>query len=299
MNNYTTNKPLTQGFNKPSFIHTHFTECKPKSRCHNYKKCKTCHTIYYNKSKEALLNHLDEQSIREYKFKEYLVFTSLNTNPCHDYKNQDLEDFINELIRTKRNKSSVLNNAQYVAIKEISRSLKLGLNPHYNFIRLANTKFTQNKAFKKLASKYNIKVKVFQIYKKNNSFLTSVKDIINYSLKHSKARQEIEREIDLTKGQRDIKKSPLFDKEKFLDLHKRLYKYIRDITRYYNAKRVQALKTYKNYNKSKPSTRVKMLRSLYKKLNAIQSARSYYTSLARQGLKNGEIITYTHFIHTN
>ena len=271
-----------QGLTPLKSARTHHSECRPLSRCNNYKKCKACHTIYKNKQIKKLSSHLDEISIREYKYKQYLVFTSADTHRYEDYKNSDLDNFLRELISTKRNKSGILSNAQYLAIKEISFSSQLGYNPHYNFIYLSNKKFIQSKEFKRIASKYNIKVHVTDIYQTERSYLKSIKKIINYSFKYDDKRSTIEKQTELTKHKQDVKKSNLFISSKFYDLHKRLYKYILELNAHYRAKKNKALSTYRRYNKSKPSTKVKMLKSLNKKLKKIQSAKEYFTNIAKK-----------------
>lgn len=295
---------MKQLYNKKGFFTslnriTDCTNCTKLSRCNSYKKCKSCHTIYKNKQIKKLTYHLDEISIRKYKYKQYLIFSSLDTHKYENYKNADMENFINELIQTKRNKSSILKNSQYIAIKEISYTKQKGYNPHYNFIYLSDKKFIQSKAFKNLASRYNIKVSVKEIYKTERSFLKSIKKIINYSLKFDINRLDIERKYNTTKGQRDIKKSGLFIEQKFINLHKRLYKYISEINRHYNAKRLKALKLYKTYNKSKNSTKVRMLRSLNNKLIKIESSKIYYSKLLKKHFCNDYILSYKHLLKNN
>ena len=296
---YTANKPLKQGF-----IHTTTPyNCDIGRRCHNYKKCKTCHTIYYNRQFKKSVNHLDENVIRSFKYKQYIVFTSRIThkNYTPDMKNADLQNFLRELTTTKRYKSSPIHNAEYIAIKEISHDQELGFNPHYNFIYLSNDKpFTQSAKFKEIASKYSIKAKAKDIYKTDFSYLASIKKIINYSLKFSKDRLNLELTTNITKAQRDILKSSLFDPKKYVNSHKRLYKYISDINAHYDHKAVQARKVYKTYittKKMKPHTKVMMLRSLYNKLDKIEKARKYFKAVVKRRLNHSDFNLYTHYTH--
>lgn len=275
---YYSKKPLNNQISavhtQEKFIVTNYKECKPHSRCHNYKKCKHCADVKRKREFAKAFNHITEKHLKNYKYKNFLTFVSLNKSNDFELKNACIDNFIKELIRSKRYKSSILHNSQYFVSKHISKKDDL-INPHLHMIFLSHKSFKHSKQIKRLLNKYNLRVNNKVMYKENNNYKDSFKRLLNYCLKVNSNRLQIERDYNLTKGKRDIYKSTLFSKRKLLKKDKRLYRDIALAKALYKQKRVEAIRVFKRYNKTKISTYTRMLKSLQKKLKKIEKGKNY------------------------
>lgn len=264
-------------------VHT-APKCTPLSRCHNHKKCEYCHTIWRRKNYTKITSHLTEQSIKQFKYKKYITFKSFSLTKNYDKKNIAVDNFINEFKIMKRNKSFIIDEkSQYVITKEISYTRKLGHNPHYNLILLSNKEFNlNNRQLKKLLDKYEIVIYIDNISKdsKSNKFLTSIKKLVNYSLKFERTRKDLESQIDITKYKRDLFTSEFFDSVKYSILQRKLYIQIKEIKEHYRAELKTAKELFKrNTKKTSPKNYLRLLKSFRKKKKRYKSAQAHYTRL--------------------
>jgi len=261
MSDYTENKNTSQGF----------TQCYRGHRCNNIKKCEYCYNIWKKKQFSLATNHLKEKHIKGYKYKYLLTFISLKSGKEFRSKNNDLDMFLKELIKSKRYKSSFLYRSHYFSKKHISHSKEKGYSPHIHFLYLGNKHFKYSKQLKKLQSKYKIRIDCKIVKReKNSSYLIAVKKIINYLLKKEDSKIKAEYLYNITKYKRDLHKSSLFSKHKMIEKDKRLYKYIHIVQAQAKAERQKAIEIFKKYNKSNLHTYIRMLKSLKKKFYRIK-----------------------------
>ena len=247
-----------------------YTQCYPEHRCNNTKKCKYCFNIWRKKQYKKATEHLKEKHIKGYKYKYLLTFVSLEDKGLRS-KNNNLDNFLKELIRGKRYKSSFLYNAQYISKKHISHSKERGYNPHIHFLYLGNKHFKYSKQLKKIQNKYKIRIDCKIIKReKNSSYLTSVKKIINYMLKQEDSKIKAEFLYNITKNKRDLKKSCLFSKYKMNEKEKRLYKYIHLVQVEAKKKRAEVIKIFLRRKDMGIKMYIRMLKSLQKKLKRIE-----------------------------
>lgn len=244
--------------------------CKPLSRCNNHKICPTCASIRERKIKDSI-SHITEKHIKNFKHKKYLVIKSKDENTNVYMKNSDIDLFLKDFISMKRNKNFIISEkAHYFITKEISYNDKFKYNPHANIILLSDKFNINNKQFQDLLKRYNLDCYVKDIYKKDNSFSKSLKDLISYCIKFDKDRARLESDISITKSKRDIFKSSLFDKGNYSKLQRNLYIYIREIKANSKAKLQQAKAIFKrNAKKTNPKQYKRLLISLQKKKKSI------------------------------
>lgn len=269
-----------------NFIHTHlkkpvsYKDCKPHSRCNNHKKCKHCAKERAKREFSKATKHLKEDNVSHFKHKYFIEFNTKENHKDHKLKNLLIDSFIDELIKSKRSKNSILYESEYFTSKHISYTNKMGYNPHYHMILLSDKSPKHNKQLKKLMDRYNIKVHYTKIYKEDKKFITSIEKMINYCLKVEDDRIQLEQHQELTKNKKDIRKSNLFKYGKFTKLHKHLYKHIARIKHNKAVKDREARKVYRRYLKRnpklKPHTKIKMIKSLKKKLERNKKSRDFH-----------------------
>lgn len=285
-----------------------YKECTPLKRCNKHKKCPHCFLIWKKKQFSKATSHLTEKHLKNWKHKNFLTFVTLDTQLMADEINENIENFLKDLIRSKRYKSSILHDGQYFTMKHISKSDDKGINPHLHMIFLSNKSFKHSKHLKGLLKKYNLRVHNKPIYRDtDNSYLTSIKKLINYMLKPSHDRIEIERKYNLTSNQRDIKKSIMFSKRKLIERKKdrKLYSYIclvmaftkevcqtiqaykrrhKELEAIYKQKRAEAIRIFKKHDKSTSKKYIRWHKSLIKKLELINLQRSRKIKALRRSI---------------
>lgn len=260
----------SKNYSKSTLYSTHlptnFENCSPLSRCHDYKKCPHCKEIQRKKEFSKATKHLTEKHLKNYKHKSFITITCKETDLDADTKNMQIDFFIKDLLRSKRYEKSCLHKGQYFIGKHVSYSNENGVNPHLHMILLSNKSFKHDKYIKKYLERYNLELHHrITTRDKDNSYKTSILKQINYILKAEKDRFNIEQISSLTKGKRDIKKSVLFSKRQSKK-DKRLYNHIQEVRANFKKKRALAIKIFKNFNKTKPKTYIRMHKSLHKKL---------------------------------
>lgn len=272
-NHYTTNglNVLYTGTHSPlKFITAHKSECSPRARCHNHKECKACHDLWRRAQWSRACSHLTEKHLKSWKYKEYLVIASLKDGNAIQQA-QDLENFLNEWVRSGRYKSSLLHKSQYFTSKHVSKTEGKGYFPHVNMLFLSNNSFKHNRHLKQLLSKYNLRIKNTPISKdQDNSYKTSIYKLINYFLKWEKSRAEFEDMTKFNKGKREIRKSALFSKRKMMEKDRRLYNHIAQAKALYNQKRKEAIAIYKRNRHHRPRYVAKLHRSMIRKIEKLQ-----------------------------
>ena len=282
---------------KPHFVHTSYKNCTPLQRCNNAKQCPRCATLKRKRDFAKATNHLTEKHIKNYKHKNFLTIISKAQNISPITKNENIDNFMRDLLKGKKRDSSILKNSQYFINKHIDKSVEFGINPHFHIILLSQKSFKYSKTFKKLLNKYNLRVHNKAIYKKRNNYINSIKSLVNYCLKSSFIRNEIERDYKLTKHKQDLFKSTLFSKRKLSKKAKCLYRHIRTARAELNKQRTQARRIFRNYNKSNPSTYLRMLKSLKKKLCKIEKAK---LRLSKQTSRSEyHFVLYIHLLSKN
>ena len=267
-------------------------ECTKFSRCNDFRTCKTCNYIHTQKMKKQLLGHLTEEVINSYKYKYFIRVRNDDKNINIVEKNQMVNFFINDFTSSKRNKNFIIDkNSQYIINKEVSYSKEYGYNPHYHIILLTNKEFDLNNTqLKKMMIKNNIDLHITNIYKKNNSYLESIKNIFTYINKYDESTAKIQRENKLLKGEHSNKSTNLFNSIylqefkkdiyskfyflisfhflfKFEELHQNLYIKIMEDR---NKKIKLAKQIFKrNINKKHSKNYIRLHKSLMKKLKFI------------------------------
>jgi len=276
----------TKSFKKQEIsVHTGIN-CAPYFRCNNPKKCKTCHDIWRKKHYSKTTSHLKEDALKKFAHKKYITIKSKSLSHDFELKNVDVDSFIEDFKIMKRNKNFVIeNNSQFIITKEISHTSELSYNPHYNIILLSHKSIDlNNKQLQKLLHKYNIEIYIDDIYKDkyDNTYLTSIKKLVNYSLKFEAKRNTLEKQINITKYKRDIYTTEFFNSDKYKELQRSLYIQIKDIKSHYKQKNLEAKRVFKRntYNTSSKNY-IRMLKSLIKKNKKYKSAERHYTRLAK------------------
>ena len=282
-----------KSFNKQDKNLYRFSSCSPYHRCNDTKKCKTCRIAWRKKNYSKITNHLNENDLKNYRYKKFIVITSKSLDTDYELKNKNVDLFMEQFRIMKRNKNFVIDkDSEYIITKEISHSKELGYNPHNNIILFSNKDFDiNNNQLQKLATIYNIDIHITDIYKakEDKSYLTSLKKLVNYSMKYEDKRSELESQDNITKYKRDIHTTTLFNREKYQELQRSLCIYIKEeikvIKRHYKAKLIEANRIFrKNTQKTSPKNYLRLLKSLKNKKNKYSSAEAYYIGLERRRL---------------
>jgi len=298
MCDYTT-KPLKTTKTAYTFHKISYKNCTPKLRCNDYKKCPTCFNIWKKKQFAKASNHLNEKVINKFKYKSFLTLVSLDTKINPYEKNSNIDLFLKDILNGTRYKSNIFFESEYFIAKQISFNKDFGVNPHYHIILLSNKQFKRDKKLKEKLKKYNLRIDKKDIYKTKNSYLESIKKLINYSLKLNEDTQEIERTLNLTKNKRYVKTSKLFSIKKLKKSQRNLYKHIHQIKQGINQEYAQAVKQAKalfiqRYNKLKPKGYIRGLKALKSKVSRAETRKNKkLTALKREISKFP--YPYTHF----
>ena len=277
--NYTINSFKKQDI----FVHT-APNCNPYFRCNNPKKCEHCSIAWRKKHYTKTTSHLTEKLLDKFDHKKYITIKSNSLSYNYDEKNSDVDNFIDDFKRMKRNKNFVIeNNSQFIITKEISYTEELGYNPHYNIILLTHKEFKEdNKQLTKLLDKHNIEIYIQDMYKdkKDKTFLTSLKKQINYSLKFEEKRSTLETQINITKYKRDIYTTEFFNADKYAELQRSLYIQIKEVKTHYKKKYNEAKRVFRVNTKSTSNKNyIRMLKSFIKKKKKYNLAQAHYTRI--------------------
>ena len=282
-----------------NFSYTNFKDCAPKSRCNDYKKCPHCFSIWKKKQYAKATNHLTEKQINKFKYKSFLTLVSLDTKISPQEKNSNIDLFLKDILNGTRYKSNIFFESEYFISKQISYNKDFGVNPHYHIVLLSNKAFKRDKKLKEKLSRYNLRIDKKDIYKKNNTFIDSVKSLVNYCLKSNSDTFQIEQDQNLSKNKRYIKKSTLFSINKYKKSQRNLYKHIHDAKALINQEFKQAIKQAKNtfkskYNKKRPKGYIRGLKALKTKIARAETRKKRkLTALKREMSKFP--YPYTHF----
>ncbi len=273
--NIKTGEYTPKSYTETKTFRTSFYGCTELVRCNNHKKCTRCQNLWRKRDWAQSLNHTTEKHFKNWKFKTLLTIVSLKKEYDAGNKNKDIDLFMSDLIKSKRYVSSILFNSQYFSNKHISYTKEKGYNPHIHMILLSTKEFEKNKHLQKLLKKYKLRINSKTIRKANdNSFKTSIQKIVNYLLKFEKSRIDLERKYNITTQKKDIRKSNLFIKRKHTKKSKHLLNHIRDINTKYKKLIKLDIALFKNYNKKKPKTYIRMHKSVMKKIKLHNSRRA-------------------------
>ena len=161
--------------NTPMPLKMGLTLCTSVMRCNNHKACSICSTNRRKKEYSIINKNITEKHLQYYTHKYYLVITSKDLDIGLKEKLSNVDLFIKEFLKSKRNKNFFISkDTQYYITKEISYS-KFGYNPHYNIVLLSVTPLDfKNKQLESLLERYSVKLHNEKTYKINGQFKTSL-----------------------------------------------------------------------------------------------------------------------------
>lgn len=201
---------------KQQYYHTHrhYSECRPHARCKNHQTCKTCRAIWAKEQIQTRTAHLSARDVSRFKHAYYITINPTWFNTDISESSLTLDAHVRSLIKSKRSKRSLLHGGEYLFVKEISHSEKLGYHAHYNLILLTDTPTAHHEL-----NGYRYHVETIRrdlpdnLHKKfndKNPLIQNIRNILSYSLKADKNRMEIEQNTQLSKGVHDLLFSDLF-----------------------------------------------------------------------------------------